>query len=98
MATAGVTPGVGAPTAKRPATAASTPATIQATMETRPIRMPISAAASPSSAAARMEMPQLEYLKVRKNAAMSTPATTMARARFVVMPTPPSEIAPPPHG
>ena len=98
VATAGVTPGVGAPTAKRPATAASTPASIQANMETRPRRMPISAAASPSSAAARIEMPQLEYLKVTKNAAISTPATTMASARFVVMPTPPSEIASPPHG
>ena len=50
--------------ANRPATAASAPATIQASMETRPSRMPISAAASPSSAAARIEMPQLEYLKV----------------------------------
>ena len=63
VATAGVTPGVGAPTANSPAVAASTPATIQATIETRPIRIPIRAAASPSSAAARIAMPQLEYLK-----------------------------------
>ena len=86
------------PTAKRPATAASTPAIIQANIETRPRWMPIRAAASPSSAAARMEMPQLEYLNITKNAAISTAATPMASARFVVMPTPPSEIDCPPRG
>ena len=65
-----------------PATAASAPATIQASTETRPSRMPISAAVSPSSAAARIATPQLEYLKAAKNAAMSTAATTMAISRF----------------
>ena len=93
-----MTPGVGAPTAKRPAVAASTPAIIQANMDTRPMWMPISAAASPSSAAARIEMPQLENLKVRKKAPISTAATTIASARLVVIPTPPIEIVSPPHG
>ena len=69
----GSRPGVGAPTRNSAATAARAPATIQASAETRPSRMPISAAVSPSSAEARIATPQLEYLNAAKNTAMSTP-------------------------
>ena len=96
--TAELTPGVGLPTRNRAATPARTPATTQASAETRPCRMPISAAVSPSSAEARIATPQLEYLKATKKAAMSRPATIIAISRFWVIPMPPMRTDSPAHG
>ena len=76
--TSGATPGVGEPTRKSPATAASAAPTTQASAETRPSLMPISAAVSPSSAVARIATPQLEYLKAAKNRPMRTAAVIIA--------------------
>src|ERR687893_844459 len=96
--TAELTPGVGLPTRNKAATPARTPATTQASAETRPCRIPMRAAVSPSSAEARMATPQLEYLKATKNTTMNTPATNMAMSRFWVIPMPPMRTDSPPHG
>jgi hypothetical protein len=60
--------------------------------------MPMRAAVSPSSAEARIDTPQLEYLKATKNKAIRTPATMVAINRLSLMPTSPIRNEPPPHG